>query len=197
MKIRVTQDSSKVFFTSDLHFDHANIIEYCNRPFQNVDEMNDELIDKYNQKVPYDGVCFILGDLCCNTKHREKLISQIQRLNGEKHLILGNHDYYDEDYYLNYCGFKSVNHYLEILVEKQLIILSHYPLLTWNHVHNNSWMLYGHVHGTFNRVKDSVDKYIVPINKFVGKKTMDVGVDSISTLAPYSYYEVKSIMDKL
>ncbi len=198
MKLKIPTEPSKVFFTSDLHFNHENIIKYCDRPFNNEDEMNEMLIENYNKTVPYNGTCFILGDLsCCSKTKKEKLIYQIHRLNGDKHLILGNHDYYDDEFYLDYCGFKSVSHYLEVIVDKQLIILSHYPMLTWNHINNNSWMLYGHVHGTFNRVKDSVDKYISPLNEFVGKKTMDVGVDNNPNYSPYSYYEIKSLMDKL
>ena len=55
-------DGSKIFFTSDTHFDHANIIKFCDRPFKDVEEMNWKLIKNWNDKVPQDGLVFHLGD---------------------------------------------------------------------------------------------------------------------------------------
>ena len=55
-------DPDKVFFTSDLHIGHKNIIEYSHRPFSNIEEMNETLIDNWNKTVPEDGIVFDLGD---------------------------------------------------------------------------------------------------------------------------------------
>ena len=55
-------DGSKIFLTSDTHWGHERIIEFCNRPFKDVEEMNYKLIDNWNKKVPVDGLVFHLGD---------------------------------------------------------------------------------------------------------------------------------------
>ncbi len=197
MVIKESTDLSKLFFTSDLHFNHFNIISFAKRPFNTENEMNEEIIKRFNNKVPEDGVTYFLGDLYVSTKNPELLSSWIRRLNGKKHLILGNHDYFERDFYLDYCGFESVSQYLEIVVEKNIIVMSHYPMMSWNYIHRGAWMLYGHVHGTFNRVEDLIRKKIYPINPWVGSKTVDVGIDNNVNLEPFSYKEIKIIMDKL
>jgi len=78
------------FFTSDLHFGHANIIKYANRPYANVDEMNNDLVRRWNAVVTPNDTVWILGDLCMG-KLDESLL-YVGDLNGFKRLIPGNHD---------------------------------------------------------------------------------------------------------
>lgn len=82
--------SDKLFFTSDTHFCHSKIIEFANRPFTSVQEMNEVLVWNWNEVVPKDGIVFHLGDLCFGTS--EQWLQILSRLNGNIHLILGNHD---------------------------------------------------------------------------------------------------------
>ena len=77
-----------VFFTSDTHFDHANIIRFCNRPFATVEEMNEALIANWNRKVHRDDTVYIMGDMFFRTTDPEPIL---QRLKGKKRLIVGNH----------------------------------------------------------------------------------------------------------
>lgn len=81
---------NKIWFTSDTHFFHNKIIEYCQRPFANVEEMNNELIYRWNQVVRNDDVVFHLGDFCLGKA--KKWNSILDKLNGKICLILGNHD---------------------------------------------------------------------------------------------------------
>lgn len=87
-------DSSKqgIWFTSDLHFGHANILKFCNRPWETTDEMNADLIKNWNSVVKPDDLVFDLGDFAfaSNSKWKD-LLSQ---LNGHHYLILGNHKIY-------------------------------------------------------------------------------------------------------
>ena len=71
MKLRNKFNKDKLFFTSDPHFGHTNIIKYCNRPYENAKEMNESLIENWNRVVPEDGVVFCLGDFAMNTSTKQ------------------------------------------------------------------------------------------------------------------------------
>ena len=83
-------DGDHVFFTSDLHFFHEAIIRFCNRPFKNIEEMNETIIMNWNSKVGKDDTVFILGDFCLGGSGAWSFI--LDNLNGHKHLLIGNHD---------------------------------------------------------------------------------------------------------
>lgn len=78
-----------IFFTSDHHFCHANIIKYCKRPFESVDQMNEEMVRRWNEVVGDEDTVYYLGDFSL-AKQAVELFAR--RLNGEKHFIMGNHD---------------------------------------------------------------------------------------------------------
>lgn len=80
-----------IFFTSDLHLGHENVIHFENRPFRNAAEMNQILIANYNAVVQPTDTVYLLGDLSFHIPV-EEANELISRLNGKKHLILGNHD---------------------------------------------------------------------------------------------------------
>ena len=83
-------DGSKVFFTSDTHFYHGNIIRFCNRPFKDVEVMNETIISNWNNTVGQDDTIFHLGDFCLGGSAEWTKI--LDRLNGKIYLIMGNHD---------------------------------------------------------------------------------------------------------
>ena len=83
-------DGNKVFFTSDTHFYHANIINFCKRPFANVETMNEALIENWNAVVGANDIVFHLGDFCFGGSAEWTNI--LNRLNGRIYLIVGNHD---------------------------------------------------------------------------------------------------------
>jgi calcineurin-like phosphoesterase family protein len=80
----------RAFVTSDIHFGHTNILKYCNRPFNSVQHMNETLIQNWNETVTPQDIVFILGDLCMGKL--DDTLPLVQRLNGHKRLIPGNHD---------------------------------------------------------------------------------------------------------
>lgn len=140
-------DASNVFFTSDTHFNHGNIIRFCNRPFSSVEEMNEEMIRRWNETVPEDGLVFHLGDFAWGDKWKPIL----ERLNGRKVLILGNHDY------KNFPGTKQMEEFFEdvqqqmyIRLEGRAVYLNHFPLLCYSGVHRRKedvvYALNGHIH---------------------------------------------------
>ena len=79
----------QTFFSSDHHFGHANIIKYCNRPFKDVEEMNEEMVARWNSRVGVDDCVMYLGDFSLS---ESAVIQYSHRLNGKKILIPGNHD---------------------------------------------------------------------------------------------------------
>ena len=82
---------SKIYFTSDLHFGHENVIRFDNRPFETVDEMDAELVRRWNAKVDRGDLVYVLGDMIWKTKNDDAL-NIIKSLNGQINLIKGNHD---------------------------------------------------------------------------------------------------------
>ena len=85
------------FFTSDLHLGHRNIIEYCARPFKDVDHMNHEIIARWNMAVAPEDTVYILGDLAMG--ELDKSLGLVALLQGQKFLVPGNHDRVWSGYY--------------------------------------------------------------------------------------------------
>lgn len=123
------KETSNLFLTSDSHFNHVNIIKFCNRPFDSVEEMNETLISNWNNTVPKDGIVFHLGDFAFGgSEVWHKILS---RLNGQIHLILGNHDL--KNFRQGYAdSFASVQEQLTIDIGKKKVILTHFPLLYYH-----------------------------------------------------------------
>ena len=130
-----------VHFIGDTHFGHKNIIDYCDRPYSSVEEMNEDLIKRWNQKIKKTDIVFHLGDVYLGPKNNLKSI--IEQLNGIKYLIKGNHDCWSNQVYLD-AGFKKVYDYP--IIYKNFYILSHEPMFLsknmpyfniFAHVHNN------------------------------------------------------------
>lgn len=173
-----------IYFTSDTHFSHANIIKYCSRPFSSAEEMDEHMIKQWNSRVKPGDTVYHLGDFGFTNQERLKKI--IERLNGQKFLIWGNHDKTLQGSQELKDMFVKCTNFLEISVKdadvergSQKIVLCHYAMLVWNKSHHGAWMLHGHSHGSL--------KYPYKM------KIMDVGVDS-NNFAPVSYDEVKAAM---
>lgn len=143
------------FFTSDTHFGHTNIIRYCSRPFASVEQMNDELILRWNSVVKPDDVVYHLGDFAFGRNCAEAAVLAANTLNGVIHLIEGNHEETAKTVIPN--RFASIRQYAEIEVEKQHIVLFHYGLRTWHHDLRGVWHLYGHSHNELPAYGKSCD----------------------------------------
>ena len=137
---------SKIFFISDLHFGHFNIIRYDNRPFKTVEEMDNALIENWNNVVSNGDTVYILGDISWHSE--EKTIEIFNKLNGDKVLIKGNHDFVKKNSDLAKC-FTSVEDYCELYLDKKnKVVMSHYPMPFWNGQFRDAVHLYGHVHNS-------------------------------------------------
>lgn len=133
----------KVFFTSDTHFGHQNILQYAQRPFTNVKEMDEVLIANWNQTVPTDGTVYHLGDFAFGDA--ERVAEIVGQLNGTIVFIRGNHD----RNIVHSNIFSETYDQHALLVEGQRILLNHYPMLCYAGTYSSSkptWQLFGHLH---------------------------------------------------
>lgn len=171
-----------IYFTADLHFGHAKVVEYSRRPFASLDDMEEALIRNWNETVQRGDEVYVLGDFSMASAERTDAI--LARLGGHKYLVRGNHD----------RGMKSSAHARfgwikdlyelkvpepDVVGKKQRIVLCHYPLLTWNAAHYGAWQLHGHSHGS--------------LSGSYGGRRLDVGVDC-HDYRPVSYEAIKDRM---
>lgn len=141
-----------IFFTSDQHFFHHNIIKYEHRPFSDVYEMNRALIDAFNKKVSNADSTYHLGDFAFMNNANAVYEKLFKNLNGTHHFIKGNHDKWTRQF--NKPDYKNVIVYndsiLELNINKVKLVLCHYPLYSWNASFHGSIHLYGHVHSNMS-----------------------------------------------
>lgn len=185
--MKIDSSKQKVFFVSDLHFGHKNIIKFCNRPWETVEEMDKALIDNWNSVVRKNDIVFDLGDFAFAPDKRWKEI--LSQLNGKHYLILGNHDRVKWPGDSIMSLFAGVYTQLFIKIDNRGIYLSHCPLLCYDGVYRNNenvvWALSGHVHiqKSENLGKDFERlHYMLPTQ-------YDVGVD-FNNYRPISFEEV-------
>lgn len=140
------------WFTSDQHYWHTNILHHSHRPFESVTLMNEELIKRHNERVAKTDTVYYLGDVCLGAPSEI-----LNRLNGRKHLIQGNHDERWISKYHSGNWFQSINQVKLVKIDEQQIWLSHYPHESWPSSHYGTWNLHGHSHGGSRKVRNRCD----------------------------------------
>ena len=183
-----------VYFTSDMHFGHENVIRFCKRPFSSVEEMNSTIIRRWNSKIKPEDTVYVLGDMCFT--QFSAAIPIFKQLNGKKILIQGNHDKYSVSQYEK-LGFTSILLEAKIRIHGKTLRMSHYPYRPtfWQRLKYRfndlrfmdrrpqdmgEWLLHGHVH----------EKW-----KIRGKQ-INVGVDQWNFF-PVSTSEIISLIDSV
>jgi len=193
------------YFVSDTHFNHNNIIKYCDRPFDSVEEMNEVLIKNWNSVVSEGDIVYFLGDFSMSLGAVEELT---KRLNGHKKLITGNHDScfsghrmsrkvdkaleVKQKYYT--AGWRSIDSVTTTSVCGVEVNLNHFPYKKikdsdrhdkrydkYRIEDNGLWLLHGHVHSSSQTMLD--------------KRMIDVGVDC-NNYTPVSEDRIKEIIDE-
>jgi len=152
---------SNIWFSADTHFGHRRIIEYCDRPFDSVEEMNHELIANWNDTVASDDDVYFLGDFSLDFKWVTRIVPI---LHGNIHLVAGNHDLchssntssgaYKERY--REAGFVDVCERLQLQIAGEDILCCHLPYFDPVDIDprfpelkpqdEGGWLLHGHVH---------------------------------------------------
>lgn len=140
-----TDEKPRIFVTSDTHFNHTNIIKYCNRPFASVAEMNQTLIDNWNRVVRPQDTVIHCGDFAFTKANRKVASATIStlanNLNGRKILILGNHD--DKRISYRDCGFGAQFYHFWVVGNK---IFCHCADWVDEADKCGRFIYYGHVH---------------------------------------------------
>ena len=173
-KINLDQDRRKIWFMSDLHYNHQNILHLgSGRPFEDLASMNRYILETIKNTVGPDDILFDLGDLIWR-ENKELALELCENLPKESYKILGNHDApenYISGWHKQSNFWVGVYDTLDIIVRyKEEIIrlsLSHYPILDWNHRYHGSINIHGHCHGMLD-----------DINSKSGELRFDIGFDS-------------------
>ena len=163
-----------VYVTSDTHYWHKAVIQYCNRPFANTYEMNQELVKRWNSRISHKDHVFHVGDFAFGS--RKMILEILDALNGNIYLIKGNHDRkITGDIEKRFVWVKS--DFLTSL-DNVPVHFYHFPVEYWNKAHYGGWMLHGHSHGL----------------KTPGRRRIDVGVDT-NNYYPYHIEEIREHMN--
>lgn len=142
-----------LFFTSDTHFSDPRVLRIDRRPFASLQAHDEALIANWNETVGLEDEVWHLGDFSRPTPDATPDLL-LSRLNGRKHLIIGNND---DEQTIAASGWASTQHYAELIIDGTLFILCHYPFRTWNKMGRKSVNLHGHSHGKLKPVTRQID----------------------------------------
>lgn len=182
------------FYTSDHHFQHNNILKFCNRPFRDMDHMTEILIMRWNERVSPTDTVYYLGDFTCNNLPAMERVSH--RLNGIKRFVAGNHDpchsmHKDGKAIARFeaAGWKLEDEALRVEIQGTPFLLCHFPYTNEGEqyvryqdlrpINEGRWLLHGHVHEQW-KVKD---------------RMINVGVD-VWDFYPVSEDEIMEIVSR-
>lgn len=125
------------YFTADLHLDHSNIIKHCSRPFSSVDEMNETLIQNWNEVIQVNDIVVVVGDFTLHSNREVVEKKFVNHLKGNKIFLKGDHDHW--------LGKKARRIYQKKIGDV-FIVACHWPMRSWKQSHHGSIQIHGHWH---------------------------------------------------
>jgi calcineurin-like phosphoesterase family protein len=173
---------SDIFITADEHYDHDFIRKVKNRPWQNVYEMNEAMIERHNKKVP-DSKNYLTihaGDMFWRTLDPDECMAILNRLHGRHALVWGNHDDVIQESQWLQDKFDWTRDIHQLYFNKHKLTICHYAMRVWPKSHQGHWHVYGHSHGELPGLGYS----------------FDIGVDC-HDYTPWSLEEIESKMKTL
>lgn len=200
LNIDLTQGKERnVFFTSDFHLFHQNVLKFDKRPFEDVHEMHKVIEERWNEVVGPDDYVIYLGDLSFARREDKAYVEgMMHSLNGEIHFVMGNHDKWEDIKKLTM--FKSQQDYLEVRIThyatkgvgsemlvktETLFCCFHYPIFSHNKSLHGTYHVHGHCHGSLHHGED--------VSFYNNRRAIDAGC-MLHDYKPISYLEV---MNKL
>ena len=170
----------KTFVTSDLHFGHKNIMTFCpttrSKYKGDVKFMTEEMIREWNEIVTPDDLTYILGDVAFTSGSEAGRI--VNRLNGSKILIEGNHDSKTLLDVTFRSAFTEIHKYLKIKYDGLPVVMFHFPIAEWDQMHRGAVHLHGHLHGGKSGLEgyraidvgmDATGKIVVPMDDVLAR----------------------------
>lgn len=200
---QIKASGRKVWFTSDLHFMHNNVIKYCDRP-TTPEEQTDWLINQLNEFIGPDDIVYHLGDFTFVGPKKKDLVKNIlDRLHGKWRFILGNHDNESmlREVIKEYECHEVIGNYQELKYAERKLVLCHYPFKTWNCSNRGSINIHGHTHGELlkRHFKNETVKKLAKRFGFDKRKPtinqIDVGIDAIENHRPIEIDDLIALVD--
>jgi calcineurin-like phosphoesterase family protein len=182
--------AENVFFTSDEHLGHNNVIKFCNRPFANIEEMTEALVERHNSVVKKGDLVYHIGDMFWRTYGIDQALEYMDRLNGNHYYVWGNHDeliHHNKELANKFIWLKDIAKVRPSGCPK--IILCHYAMRVFEGSHRGDWHLYGHSH-------NALPQAIAGQTKDESTLSFDIGVDT-HNFYPWSIEEVAEKMKTL
>ena len=172
---------SKKFYISDLHIGHKNILKFDQRPFFDLEDMKQTIINNWNSVVsPHDDV-YILGDMFWNNDEAADVLS---KLKGHLYLIKGNHDRENAEIRM---WFDWIKNYAEIHDNGRNVVLCHYPIAHWHNADHGTIHLYGHIHS--GRHSRPFEEYV----KMMKKRDTPYYCYNVGCMMPYMDYTPRTL----
>lgn len=158
-EIIVTRMGGKMkYYIADAHFGHVNVIKFDKRPFNSVDEMDKYMIEAWNSRVQKWDDVYIIGDFAVRNEKTVKYYAS--RLNGHKHLVLGNHDKLSDEDKECFVTIEKMMHITDYVGEQKYeICLCHYPIAEYNGYYKGHYHIYGHIHGNRNDTYEFMSQF--------------------------------------
>lgn len=177
-----------LFFISDPHFDHKNIVNWHRTEFKDHNHMNEHMVKAWNSVVTSrKDIVFVAGDFCFGGSDRWKHFTN--RLNGSKYLIIGNHDKQISGQWEFATEIMDISVTDKELKQPQHVTICHYPMLSWYQSHKGAWQLFGHVHGKLSNKDMANDDFT--LEGKLSPRHLEIGAD-VWNYTPVSWYQIKN-----
>lgn len=151
-----------IYYISDLHFGHKNVIAMDGRPFETIEQMDAALIRLWNERVGDDDDVYILGDFAYRNGYTAAWY--LRQLKGRKHLIMGNHDRHTiQDAKAMEC-FASAGKMACIVDNERMVSLCHFPVAEWNGKRRGGYHVHGHLHNRRDEVYEFMSRFDRALN---------------------------------
>lgn len=186
------------YYISDLHLFHEAVIGFDNRPFADLKEMHETIVQKWNSKITNGDTVYILGDISIRGK-KDDLIALVATLKGKKVLIKGNHDdisdYRYQQLFYEICDYKEIHD--SINGQNYDLVLCHYPIFSWKKMGNGSILIYGHTHNSPE--DDYYQRCLAQMQENECRHIQEKAAQAINVgcMKPWMDYEPKSLKEIL
>lgn len=151
-----------IYYISDLHFGHRNVIEMDGRPFETIEEMDETLIRLWNERATDEDDVYIVGDFAYRNGYTATWY--LRQLRGRKHLVIGNHDRLtiQDPKAMEY--FASVEKMNRVIDNDRKVSLCHFPVAEWNGKRHGGFHVHGHLHNRRDEVYEFMSRFDKALN---------------------------------